>query len=179
MSGSKINVLVGVDFSEFSHQALSATLKLLSPARARVHLCHIVYSGTFIADTTIGPQTSADLPEAAEALALLQRIRDDLGAETDAEVHVRLSMSPLEGLLGLIAELKPDLVVVGSHGKGLLKRALLGSVSNKLALRSPVPVLIIPAPERAQFLDQSDPAFESECPAADRAIAERASETVF
>jgi len=51
-------------------------------------------------------------------------------------------------------EVKPDFVVVGSHGKGILKRAFLGSVSGELARRSPVPVMIVPAPGLEQMLYQ-------------------------
>jgi len=36
-----------------------------------------------------------------------------------------------------------DMIVVGSHGHGLIHRALLGSVSDRLAHISTVPVLIV------------------------------------
>jgi len=38
---------------------------------------------------------------------------------------------------------KPDLVVVGAHGKKGVKRILLGSVSEKIARKSPVDVVIV------------------------------------
>jgi nucleotide-binding universal stress UspA family protein len=42
-----------------------------------------------------------------------------------------------------------DLLVCGTHGRGFLGRALLGSVTQELVRNSPVPVLIVPAePER-------------------------------
>ncbi|HWE30225.1 MAG TPA: universal stress protein, partial [Polyangia bacterium] len=52
------------------------------------------------------------------------------------------------GLLEAVTQLLPQLLVVGSHGRHGIARALLGSVSESLARRSPVPVLIVPAPER-------------------------------
>ena len=39
-----------------------------------------------------------------------------------------------------------DLVVVGSHGSGVLERALLGSVAEVVVERAPVGVLVVTAP---------------------------------
>lgn len=46
------------------------------------------------------------------------------------------------GIMTAISDLAVDVVCVGSHGKGLFE-GLLGSISTKLARRSPTPVLII------------------------------------
>jgi hypothetical protein len=83
-----------------------------------------------------------------------------------------MGVTPLAGMLSLIKEIRPDLVVVCSHGKGLLKRALIGSVSSQLVQRSPVPVLVVPTPGREQVLNQPEPPAEPELPAVGRAVVE-------
>lgn len=158
MSAEEFSVLIGIDFSESSSCALSQAVQLIGTRRARLHLGHVSHSGAFILDKTLGPDIPEEFPDAIAARASLRRIRDELAAKADIELHVRLSMSPIEGLMGLIMELKPDLVVVGSHGKGVVRRTLLGSVSKELALHCPVPVLIVPLPERAKLLSQMPPA---------------------
>jgi nucleotide-binding universal stress UspA family protein len=37
-----------------------------------------------------------------------------------------------------------DVVVMGSRGHGIVKEALLGGTSRKVATQSPIPVLIVP-----------------------------------
>ena len=59
------------------------------------------------------------------------------------------------GVLEQIEKLLPDLVVVGSHGKSGITRALLGSVSDAVCHRSPVPVLVVPTPKRKVAADRA------------------------
>ena len=46
-------------------------------------------------------------------------------------------------LCRLATEESVDVIVVGSHGAGFLRRVLLGSVSNHVAQHAPCPVLIV------------------------------------
>jgi len=50
---------------------------------------------------------------------------------------------PGDRLAEMVAEEEPDLLVMGSHGRGLLASALLGSVSARLLSSTNVPVLLI------------------------------------
>ena len=40
-----------------------------------------------------------------------------------------------------------DLIVMGTHGKGILTHAILGSVAEKVIRKSKIPVMVIPIPE--------------------------------
>jgi nucleotide-binding universal stress UspA family protein len=50
---------------------------------------------------------------------------------------------PVEELLRQTRELQCDLVVIGSSGKGVVKRALEGSVSARVALKAECSVLLV------------------------------------
>lgn len=172
MSNTMFHVLVGIDFSDSSDMALSHAVRLAEGLHGRLHLAHIAKADGFTADTNFGLNIPTEFPEAREARAGLQKVLAKLGANVDTEIHVRMGNSPLEGMLALIMEIKPDFVVVCSHGKGLFKRALLGSVSNQLAARSPVPVIIVPTPGREEILNQPEPPKEPELPSVGRAVAD-------
>jgi nucleotide-binding universal stress UspA family protein len=43
-----------------------------------------------------------------------------------------------------------DLLILTSHGRGGVRRWLLGSVAEKLVREADAPVLLVPAPERGQ-----------------------------
>ena len=46
-------------------------------------------------------------------------------------------------ILSVIDEEKPDVVVMGTHGRRGVQRAILGSVAEKIVRLSPVPVLTV------------------------------------
>jgi nucleotide-binding universal stress UspA family protein len=54
---------------------------------------------------------------------------------------------PLESIQDEVEGWSADLVVVGSHGRGWVERALLGSVTERLLRQVPVSMLIVPAHE--------------------------------
>ena len=84
----------------------------------------------------------------ADADELLDRTIEVLGLPEDAERRVELD-DPIDGLVTACEEEDADLVVVGSHGRGRITSALLGSVSAGVVGRAPCPVAIVP--ERASL----------------------------
>jgi nucleotide-binding universal stress UspA family protein len=50
---------------------------------------------------------------------------------------------PWEGILAAAEDVRADLIVVGTHGRRGLSRALLGSVAEKVVRLSPIPVLTV------------------------------------
>jgi nucleotide-binding universal stress UspA family protein len=58
---------------------------------------------------------------------------------------------PAAEILRKADELGVDLVVMGTHGKGLLEHAFLGSVAEKILHRIKIPVLTIPIPKETDI----------------------------
>jgi nucleotide-binding universal stress UspA family protein len=64
--------------------------------------------------------------------------------ETGVVVHTTLRVGdPATALLGLVGECQADLVVMATHGRTGLGRALRGSVADRILRSSPVPVLLL------------------------------------
>ncbi len=73
--------------------------------------------------------------------ALLQRVVSIEIAEGD----------PAAQILQKSEELPADVVIMGSHGKGFLAHAFLGSVAEKVLQRIRIPVFIIPIPKETDM----------------------------
>jgi nucleotide-binding universal stress UspA family protein len=53
-------------------------------------------------------------------------------------------------IVGLAKELGADLIVMGCRGRGGIRRAVGGSVSDAVIRNAPCPVLVVPSNESAQ-----------------------------
>ena len=169
MNQATLHILVGVDFSESAKAALTHACKLAIRMKARLHLCHFVKPNGVSVPGDLGLNIPDNFPEAKQARVELQRTLLELGPDIDGQIHLRLG-EPGRGMLALIQELKPDLVVVCSHGYGLLKRTLLGSVTKLLVEQSPAPVVVVPTPGREAVLYAPEPPKEPELPSVGRAV---------
>jgi nucleotide-binding universal stress UspA family protein len=136
--------VVATDFSPESITAARAALPLLADG-ATLHLVHV-----WRRVTTAFP--SADLEKLNERYALslpeqFHRLRSALGASGRIVVETHtFEGQPAEVVLALAQAKKADLVVAGTHGRGMLQRWLLGSTSSALLRAADCSVLLAPAP---------------------------------
>ena len=137
-----VTLVVGVDFSAPSRKALDAAVALAKPMGATLVLVHAASplpmgSKAGALDPISQVRAEVDADEA-------KRLSQTWGKEAKAEVVSRPG-KPAEVVLAVAAERKAAYVVVGSHGRTGLKRAVLGSVAEAILRASPVPVLVVPA----------------------------------
>ena len=83
---------------------------------------------------------TGQLAQAREALDQAESEAARLGVVCDSEI---LEGEPAERIVDVARYGEADLIVVGSHGHGMIASALLGSVSQTLLEQSPVPVMIV------------------------------------
>ena len=59
-----------------------------------------------------------------------------------------LEDNPLAAILEFAEEIEDGLVLLGSHGHGVIASVLLGSVAEGVVLKAEIPALIVAAPHR-------------------------------
>jgi nucleotide-binding universal stress UspA family protein len=142
-------VLVATTGTEFDAQAIDEALRLLGSGHD--YLILTVLQGEVPAIVGgAGLGSEAPLPpeawieqEAQDHVLAERRIRETL-SEMGSDVEIRVeSGDPGERICAVAVEEGVDLVVVGSHDVGTLRRVLGGSVSNDVAHHAPCPVLLI------------------------------------
>lgn len=156
MSGLISNILVCVDFSAGSAQALQYAAQLSLQVGAHLHVLHVHGSGVVLSDDTYAfgfdineylnkLKEAAESRRAALARFVEQEVEEPLGKQLRTTQHLLDGEARTE-ILSSVEKLNADLLVVGSRGRGSLKQVLLGSVSGFLCQHSPVPILVIPKP---------------------------------
>ena len=148
-----MRVLIGTDGSEDAISAASDGLALLAPPETITIVCVIDtpgaatagmesgFAGGMVSETQVDAAWSAAEAEAAEAIdATIAALSTDATIE-----RVTTPGDAGQVLCRLAEELDIDVVIVGSRGRGAIKRALLGSVSSHVTNNAPCPVVIVRA----------------------------------
>jgi nucleotide-binding universal stress UspA family protein len=145
------SVIVGTDLSEFSSQAIPAAYTLLAAGGGEVEICHIFERGAVLSTVPgLVPEVTLEPSARKEALAKLERLVPPEAAARGIATHVAVveASSAVEGLLHEAERVGADLIVVASHGRSGLRRALMGSVASEVVKRAGRPVLVLYPPLR-------------------------------
>lgn len=157
-------VICGVESADAEPAGpLHAAAALAKRLGDRLVLAHVLTVGGFgsglpamgVATTPLGVavpvQTMGTVDPEEEERTVRSRLAagaDRLGVG-DAEVIVLRDASPADGLRRLASEREAEMIVVGTHGHGAVRAALLGSTSHALAGNAPCPVLLVSVHQEA------------------------------
>jgi nucleotide-binding universal stress UspA family protein len=106
-----------------------------------VHPVEVVGTGTAGGLLSVDEAEQEDAARVAAANQLLAETAEQLGIP-DAEAIV-LHGSPGPAICDLAASLPASVIVLGTRGRGGLRRAVLGSVSDYLVRQAPCPVVTV------------------------------------
>lgn len=137
------NFLVPVDFSPNALRALKAAATLAKVFGARLFVLHAFQP--FFSEGTLGGESinaTADLEDAFKAD--LRKYVDDLQKEGVTAEAVWAVGGVAEVVKDRIAELKPEMVIVGRTGRGSFVDKLFGTSVTDIVKVSSVPVLVVP-----------------------------------
>jgi nucleotide-binding universal stress UspA family protein len=139
-------ILHPTDFSERSELAFQVADTLARDTTARLIVLHV------------GPPTELGSGEALVSAAVKEQ-KDRLWARlvryqpSSPSIGVEYQLvegDPAQEIVRLAKTLPCDLIVMGTHGRTGLGRALLGSVAEAVLRHAPYPVLTVKAPRAAE-----------------------------
>ena len=143
-------VLVATDFSDASEPALLYGRELARTFGAALHVLHVVESPMM----WVGPESAgvdfgrlqAELQASAESK--LDKIvtaedRDQLRAVSVTRTGNSIAFE----IAGYAKHEGIDIIVIGTHGRGVMAHLLMGNVAEKVVRIAPCPVLTVRHPE--------------------------------
>ena len=164
-------ILYTTDLSETALHAFAYAVSLANTYKAGITILHVLFENPDVM-SKISPYIGEDqwdeirkrhYKEAREVLigkkrdnvairevleAFSQQIKataDDQSFETD-EIIVERG-NPVEQILKVAESRNCDLIVMGSHGHGILEEALIGSTARRVLRQSTKPVLVVRLPD--------------------------------
>ena len=143
-----MKILVTTDGSTFSDQAIETIAATIRPQGNEVLVLEVVEPAFYTPPPQMAP---GYIPEQAETI----REQMQLAANTTGQAAELLRKSGFKaetrvveceirsGILDVADEWKPDLIVLGSHGRRGVEKFLLGSVAESVARHATCSVLIV------------------------------------
>jgi nucleotide-binding universal stress UspA family protein len=149
-----MNILVAIDLSESSQIVVGQAKKFAKGLSAKIWLLHVANLNPDLSFSPVGSDevTFQDVGGIRDAVAkkfhnehrLLHQFGQELRSAGLDCTALLVEGSITETILKEAAKLSADMVILGSQGKSVIGRFLLGSTSEGILHKSPVPVLIVP-----------------------------------
>lgn len=150
MPGVSRDVLIGYDGSDNARLALAQAIGIAEATNARLTVMSVV--------PDVAATAHAAWLAGGNALELEREMTQEVSATLEEAVEQVPADLPVTKILGhghagpalveAIEQQGCDLVVVGTRGRGAVASLLLGSVTEHLIRHSPVPVVVVPPPQR-------------------------------
>ena len=135
------NILVPTDLSDGAEQALDYACELARTLGAKVHLLNVI-GIPVLGVPELGMALTSTMIDSM--IADNQKALDELAAAKGADGEVVLKTGDARDLiLQTVKELDVDLIVMGTHGRRGIRRALLGSVTESIVRSATCPVLTV------------------------------------
>jgi nucleotide-binding universal stress UspA family protein len=140
MSIFPTRILLATDGSREAQLAATTASDLAQKTNSELHLIHVgELRPTFLAQTEVEP---AQLEREARQLLDEQARKVEGAGGPVKEAHLRLGRAD-EEIVDLAQSIGAGLIVMGSRGRGRIRRALMGSVSESVVRHAHCPVTIV------------------------------------
>ncbi len=150
-----MKILVTIDFSDITERVLYQSRILAESMKAEVVLLHVAEPNADYITYDYDPAAmyAIDPSEIRDQIAQRfhtehQTIQQYAQQFRDQGLSCKALMvqgETVEMILNGVKKLSTDMIVAGSHGKGVISKILLGSTSERLIKQTTVPIYLVPA----------------------------------
>lgn len=146
------SLLVPTDFSENARQALSMAAEIARPAKAVLHIVHIVEPVVYPADWSYAQVGFADIEQELfdNATKELGVLKASLEADGLTVVTSVLRGRASDEICGYARTNGISIIAIGTHGRSGLEHFLFGSTTERVLRKAPCPVLSVRLEQNAK-----------------------------
>ena len=142
------HILLATDGSAACDQATRTAIALARTHGARLTAVNVVDPYPYLGIGQANPlgfqaYIAAAHTHAGKALARAAELADDGGAPLVLETRIVEEATAAHGIAQTAHDEGADLVVIGSHGHGALRKMVLGSVTSRVLAEATMPVLVV------------------------------------
>lgn len=143
-------ILTPVDFSGITDSVIGQAVTLAKALGAKVVLLNVLQPPVITSEygpflENIGEIVTVGEKAVAKQLAHLQEKLQAQGLQVET---LQFTGTPVPNILKQAEKVAADYIVMGSHGHTAFYDLLVGSTTHGVLLRSPCPVVIVPAQKR-------------------------------
>ena len=138
-------LLVPTDFSAGSERAWAEARRLAARFGAELVLVHVLVETPLYSEGPFTMKRARGVFDAARGWAV-KTLGERTAAAAAAGISARWVLrtgAPYKEIVGAAARERADLIVIGTHGRGGLDRALLGRVADRVIRLAPCPVATV------------------------------------
>jgi len=139
-------ILCPTDFSLASREALRTACDLARSAHATLVIVHVIESRMWMAEAMVElatPSSTSETDRLDRELAEWKAEARQLGAG-EVKTELLTGVTAWDRIVDTARSGAFDLIVIASHGRTGLSRALIGSVAENVVRHAPCPVLVVP-----------------------------------
>jgi nucleotide-binding universal stress UspA family protein len=142
-------IVVPTDFSECAERAWAVAQRVAGILRSEVVLAHILVEPIVYGDPSLATDSTRQLFEQGRKWVEdeLEKWASAARAQGMTARTIVRTGSANEEIVNLATDEGAELIVIGTHGRSGLNRALLGSVADRVVRFAPCPVLTVRTPE--------------------------------
>ena len=141
------NILVPLDFSDMTDRVADEAARMANLTGAAVTLIHVAAPDPDFVGYEPGPVSVRNnvAHELREEHRQLQATEKRLASQGLKVSSMLIQGYPVEKIAHEAVRIHAELIVMGSHGHGLLRHLVVGSVTEGVLRKAACPVLIVPA----------------------------------